>query len=80
MKTPRLARHLALAALAFNLALPRLAADGLSEDTLRDHVDAQVPAYLKIRSLTTKVLGDPAVKVKAAPWFGPSGVPAAFGV
>ena len=65
MKTRRLTRSLALAALALSLTLTGVAAGGLTDAALRDHVDAQVPAYLKIRSLNTKVLGNPALKVKA---------------
>lgn len=66
MKTSRLFRHLALSALTLSLSLKGWAnPENLTAAALRDHVDAQVPAYLKIHSLSTRVLGNPPTKVKA---------------
>lgn len=63
MNSSKLSLPLALAALALALTLT-IRADNPAESTLRDHVDAQVPAHLAIESLNIRTIGTPAVKAK----------------
>jgi hypothetical protein len=64
MNFPKLPRSLVLAALSLSLAAG-LRADGPAEATLRDHVDATVPAHLTIEQLHVRLVGSPATKAKA---------------
>jgi hypothetical protein len=64
MNLPKLPRSLVLAALSLSLAAG-LRADGPAEATLRDHVDATVPAHLTIEQLHVRLVGSPATKAKA---------------
>jgi hypothetical protein len=64
MNFPKLPRSLVLAALSLSLAAG-LRADGPAEATLRDHVDATVPAHLTIERLQLRLVGSPATKAKA---------------
>jgi hypothetical protein len=64
MNFPKLPRSLVLAALSLSLAAG-LRADGPAETTLRDHVDATVPAHLTIEQLHVRLVGSPATKAKA---------------
>jgi hypothetical protein len=64
MNLPKLPRTLALAALTLSLTAG-LRAEGPAEATLRDHVDAAVPAHLGIEELRVRLVGSPATKAKA---------------
>lgn len=64
MNLPKLPRTLALAALALSLTAGLRAGES-AEATLRDHVDAAVPAHLTIEALNVRLVGNPATKAKA---------------